>query len=91
MMCQNHLEIPMLNHDNRPGLRLPLFPLPHYLEISEEWRNICSLAGLKDPLPGKLSFSCIFLVITNDVRHDRGFNANLFRHRHLSVALRYNT
>ena len=90
MMSQDHLEIPMLNHDNCPGLCLRLLPLPYYLEIFDEWWNIRSLAGLKDPSPGKFSFTRTFLVITNDVRHDRGMNGDLIWHRHLSVALRDN-
>ena len=90
MMSQDHLEIPMLNHDNCPGLCLCMSPLPYYLEISKKWRYVCGLAGLKDPSPGKFSFSRIFLMITNDVRHDRGMNGDLIWHRHLSVALRYN-
>lgn len=89
MMGQDHLEIPMLNHDNCSRLCLPLFPLSYYPEISDEWRNICGLAGLKDPPPNKLSFFRIFLVISNDIRNDRGFNLYLLRQRHLSVALWY--
>ena len=49
MMSQDHLEIPMLNHDNRPELSLSLRCLPYYLEVSDERRNIVRLAGMKDP------------------------------------------
>ena len=90
MMSQDHLKIPMLNHDNCPELSLSLCPLPYYLKISEEWRNIRSLVGLKDPLLGKLTLFCIFLVVSYDILNDRGFNTNQLRQRHLSVALRYN-